>query len=253
LIASAGFILFCALSSGIYLLNDLADIANDRNHPRKRYRPIASGWVPPRLAAIASAVLIATALPLSFLINVPFGILAASYVAVTAAYTYYFKHIVILDVFGLSAGFVIRAVAGAAAVAVPISPWLYVCTVLGALFIGINKRRHELLLLESQANAHRPILQEYTAELLGHMTSVVTSTLVMAYSLYTFSAPNLPENHAMMLTVPFVLYGIFRYLYLVHVKNGGGSPEEALLTDVPLLLDALLWLVASVVILYTLS
>ena len=245
-----GFILFCALASGIYLVNDLADLQKDRSHPRKRLRPIASGWVSPRLAATTATLLLGLGIPAGFLINMPFGLLGLGYVVLTLAYTFVLKHMVIMDVFSLAAGFVVRAVAGGVAIAVPISPWLYVCTVLGALFLGISKRRHELVLLNGNANSHRPILQEYTPLLLEQMNSVVTSALVMAYSLYTFSAPNLPQSHAMMLTIPFVLYGIFRYLYLIHIKDEGGSPEELLLKDRPLLVDAILWVLASVAILY---
>ena len=250
LTAAAAFVVFCALSSGVYLINDLADVEKDRRHPKKRYRPIAVGWVPASVVAPVALVLVAFALTGAFLISPSFGLLGVGYLALTTAYTYYLKHVVILDVFSLASGFVIRAVAGAVAISVPISPWLYVCTILGALFIGFGKRRHELLLLQQDANNHRPILQEYTAELLEQMMSVVTPGLVMAYSLYTFSAPNLPENHAMMLTIPFVLYGVFRYQYLVHIRGGGGTPEEMLLSDRPLLVDATLWLASSIAILY---
>lgn len=248
--ACAAFAVFCALSSGLYLVNDLADAEKDRNHPKKRFRPIAAGAVSPRVALGAALLLVGTALPAAFLINSTFGILAVAYAALVLAYTFGLKHIVIIDVFALAGGFVVRAVAGAAAIMVPISPWLYVCTILGALFIGIGKRRHELVLLQAEANNHRPILQEYSAALLDQMMSVVTSALVMAYSLYTFSAPNLPENHAMMLTIPFVLYGVFRYLYLVHIRGDGGSPDELFLRDRPLLADGILWLLTATAILY---
>ena len=250
LLATAAFVVFCALSSGIYLINDLVDAKKDYKHPVKRHRPIASGRLPRRVAVGAAVMLLGVGLPSAFLINVPFGLLALGYVALTTAYTFSLKHIVILDIFSLAAGFVLRAVAGAVAVSVPISSWLYVCTLLAALFLGITKRRHELVLLEADAGHFRPILDEYTPELLQQMSAVVTSALVMAYSLYTFSAPNLPQNQAMMLTIPFVIYGVFRYLYLVHVKDAGGSPEEVLLKDKPLLADAILWGLSCVVILY---
>lgn len=248
--AVLAFVDFCALASATYLINDLADIENDRSHPKKRQRPIASGWVPRGVAVATAVLLLSVGLPFAFTINVSFGLLAVAYVALTLAYTYHLKHVVILDVFGLAAGFVLRAVAGAVAIDVPISPWLYVCTILGALFLGIGKRRHELLLLNSAATNHRPILQQYTTQLLDQMIGVVTAALVMAYSLYTFLAAPQQEQHAMMLTIPFVLYGIFRYLYLVHVNGDGGSPEEVLLRDRPLLIDGLLWLASSIVILY---
>lgn len=250
LVAVEAFAVFCALASGIYLINDLADVEKDRNHPLKRHRPIASGLVPPRVAAAVAALLLLVALPVAFTINLGFGLMALSYVVLTISYTFWLKHIVIIDVFGLAAGFVIRVLAGAVAISVPISPWLYVCTVLGSLFIGFSKRRHELVLLEDEASNHRPILQEYTPQLLDQLIAVVTPALVMAYSLYTFSAPNLPDNQAMMLTIPFALYGVFRYLYLIHRRDAGGSPEEVLLRDRPLLVDSVLWLLTSVIILY---
>jgi 4-hydroxybenzoate polyprenyltransferase len=250
LVACLAFAVFCALSSATYLINDVMDVEKDRSHPKKRFRPIAAGIVSPGLALVTAAGLTVIAVPVAFAINPTFGLLALTYLAITLAYTFVLKHIVIVDVFALASGFVIRAVAGGAAVVVPVSPWLYVCTILGALFVGIGKRRHELALLQEEANNHRPILQEYSAELLDQMMAVVTPAIVMAYSLYTFSAPNLPANHAMMLTIPFVLYGVFRYLYLVHVHGEGGSPEDLLLRDRALLVDIVLWLVSAVVILY---
>jgi 4-hydroxybenzoate polyprenyltransferase len=250
LTACLAFAVFCAISSATYLVNDVTDVEKDRSHPKKRMRPIAAGIVSPGAALVAALGLVVVAIPVAFAINVTFGLLALTYLAVTLAYTFALKHIVIVDIFVLASGFVIRAVAGGAAVAVPISPWLYVCTILGALVVGIGKRRHELELLQGEANNHRPILQEYSAELLDQMMAVVTPAIVMAYSLYTFSAPNLPENHAMMLTIPFVLYGVFRYLYLVHVHGEGGSPEDLLLRDRALLIDIVLWLVSAVAILY---
>ncbi len=165
------------------------------------------------------------------------------------AYSSKLKHLVIIDVFTIATGFVLRAVAGAVVINVPISPWLYICTVLGALFLGFGKRRNELLLLNEDATKHRKILREYTTKLLDEMIGVVTASTVMAYGLYTFTAEGLPRNHAMMLTIPFVLYGIFRYLYLIHAKSLGGNPEEILLKDIPLLLDILLWVGSSLLIL----
>ncbi len=246
----ASFALFCLLSSAIYLVNDLVDLEKDRKHPLKRTRPLASGKLAPPLAILAAFALFVIAIPLSFAINYRFGLVAVAYVVLMLAYSYGLKHIVLVDVFAIAGGFVLRAVAGAEAIDVPISPWLYVCTVLGALFIGLSKRRHELILLNDNAPTHRKILDEYSPAMLDQMISIVTATTIMAYSLYTFSAENLPRNNAMMLTIPFVLYGAFRYLYLVHLKNAGGTPEEILLQDKPLLLDIVLWLIVSAGILY---
>ncbi len=249
--ATLAFLLFCALSSAVYILNDWVDLEQDRRHPRKRHRPLASGALPLPVAVAALVLLLLIGVGGSFLwLGTPFGLLALLYLAVMVAYSFWLKHIVILDVFTIAAGFVLRAFAGAAAIPVVISPWLFICTLLLALFLGLGKRRHELLLLEEAAGEHRPILLEYTPQLLDEMMGVVTASVVIAYSLYTFSAENLPENHAMMFTIPFVLYGIFRYLYLVHRRNEGGSPEELLLGDWPLLLDVVLWGLTSMAILY---
>lgn len=249
--ATLAFLLFCALSSAVYILNDWVDLEQDRRHPRKRHRPLASGALPLPVAVAALVLLLLIGVGGSFLwLGTPFGLLALLYLAVMVAYSFWLKHIVILDVFTIAAGFVLRAFAGAVAIPVVISPWLFICTLLLALFLGLGKRRHELVLLEEAAGEHRPILLEYTPQLLDEMMGVVTASVVIAYSLYTFSAENLPENHAMMFTIPFVLYGIFRYLYLVHRRNEGGSPEELLLGDWPLLLDVVLWGLTSMAILY---
>ena len=244
------FGLFCLVSSGGYLINDVIDCEHDRQHPTKCNRPIACGAINRNAALAVAAVLLAVGLAGSFAVNLAFGAVALAYVAISVGYTVGLKHVVIIDVLSIAAGFVLRAVGGAAALAVPISPWLYVCTILGALFLGIAKRRHELVLLEDDARNHRGILEHYSPDLLDQMSTIVTASLVMAYSLYTFTAENLPKNQAMMLTIPFVLYGIFRYLYLVHRKNAGGTPEEVLLQDVPIMLDIVLWVTASAAILY---
>ncbi len=239
------FILLCALSSGEYIINDLLDLQKDREHPVKRNRPLASGRLSPTLATITAVLLIGGATAMSFAVNMSFGLVAVAYTILVLSYSVALKHIIILDVFAIAAGFVLRAVAGAVVISVPISPWLYLCTALGALFLGISKRRHELLLLEGNASKHRAILEEYTTEFLDSMSTVVASSLVVGYSLYTFTAQGLPPNHAMMLTIPFVLYGVLRYQYLVHIKKMGGSPEDALLVDKPLILDIALWVLAS--------
>jgi 4-hydroxybenzoate polyprenyltransferase len=241
----AAFILFCLTSSAVYLINDVVDIEKDRQHPTKRLRPLASGQLKPS-AAIAALV----TLPLSFLLDPYFGLVALAYLLTMIFYSFVLKNIIILDVLTVAAGFVLRAVAGAVVISVPISPWLYVCTTLLALFIGISRRRHELVLLAENANEHRASLDEYSLPLLDQMIAVVTSATIIAYSLYTFSAPNLPPNHAMMLTIPFVLYALFRYLYLIHVENKGGTPEEIFLSDLPMMVTLGLWALAVIAVLY---
>ena len=246
----AAFMLFCLTSSAVYLINDVVDIEKDRQHPTKRLRPLASGQLKPS-AAIAAAVLIPLiTLPLSFLLDPYFGLVALAYLLTMIFYSFVLKNIIILDVLTVAAGFVLRAVAGAVVISVPISPWLYVCTTLLALFIGISRRRHELVLLAENANEHRASLDEYSLPLLDQMIAVVTSATIIAYSLYTFSAPNLPPNHAMMLTIPFVLYALFRYLYLIHVENKGGTPEEIFLSDLPMMVTLGLWALAVIAVLY---
>lgn len=248
--ATAAFLLFCILSGVIYLINDLVDVEKDRRHPTKMNRPLASGALKQSTAVVAIVALLIIALPLSFLLSVSFGIVALVYFSLMLVYSFALKNIVIVDVFTLAAGLVLRALAGAAAINVPASPWLYVCTVLLGLFLGFSKRRHELLLLEGDAVNHRLILKEYTSDVLDEMISVTTASFVMAYSLYTFSAPNLPKDHEMMFTIPFALYIVFRLLYLVHVKQEGGSPEEMVLRDKPLLGALVAWGIAIVGVLY---
>jgi 4-hydroxybenzoate polyprenyltransferase len=248
--ATLGFVLFCIISGVIYLINDLVDLEKDRLHPKKRFRPLASGALSPMVARSAIIVLLLVAVPASFALELWFGIVAMIYLVLMLLYSYVLKNIVILDVFTLAAGLVLRALAGAAAIHVPASPWLYVCTALLALFIGFAKRRHELVLLEDNATQHRLILKEYTPEVLDQMISVTTASFVMAYSLYTFSAKNLPPNNAMMLTIPFALFIVFRLLYLIHIKGEGGSPEEMLLRDGWLLGAVFLWGISIVAILY---
>lgn len=243
------FVAFCAVASAEYLINDLRDIESDRLHPRKRRRPLAAGLLQPRTALTAAAALFVTGELLGIALGWRFALVLVCYGALSLAYSYVLKHVVILDMIALAVGFVLRAVAGALAISVPVSPWLYLCTLLGALFIAINKRRHELTLLADGAADHRPILAEYTTGLLDQMASVVTSSTVVAYALYTVTAENLPPNHAMLATVPYVLYGIFRYLYLVHRHDAGGNPEEVLLRDRPLQLTAVLWLATAMAIL----
>lgn len=248
--AILGFVIFCLLSGAGYIINDVVDRKQDAIHPRKRERPIASGRISPAKATLTAISLMVVSLAASFWTSPLFGLAALGYLGLNLGYSFSLKNIVIVDVMALALGFVLRAVAGALVVAVEISPWLLLCTILLALFLGLSKRRHELILLEDDALNHRRILQEYSPSLLDEMISVVTSSTVMAYTLYTFFSKTATKTHYLMLTVPFVLYGIFRYLYLIHQKNEGGSPEILLLTDKPLLFDIVLWLVAVFIILY---
>ncbi len=246
------FVLFSALSGVVYIVNDIRDVESDRRHPMKRRRPIASRGLPIPAAWLAAIVLATTGLALSFVLEPDFGSVAAIYLATMTAYTLVLKHVILLDVFSISAGFVLRAVAGAAVLDVPISPWLYVCTALGALLIALAKRRSELSNAGDAAPLQRSTLEVYTVPLLDQLIAVVATSTLVAYTLYTFTAENLPDNHSMMLTIPFVIYGLFRYLYLVHVRDLGESPEDILITDVPLIASIVLWLVtaASVLVVF---
>jgi len=247
--ALVAFLAFCLVSSADYLVNDIRDVESDRAHPKKRRRPIAAGELSVNAAWTWSAVLAAAGIAIAFALDWRVGVVVLAYAMLMVAYSYSLKHMVLVDLMVIAAGFVLRAMAGALAIDVPISPWLYVVTALGALFLGINKRRAELDLLQDGAGNHRKILDDYTPELLDQMLSTVTAATLMAYGLYTFTADGLPENHTMMLTIPFVLYGIFRYLYLVNVKKEGGSPEDVLLKDVPIMLTLIGWIVTAGVIL----
>jgi len=249
-----GFVLLCLVSGTVYTINDLADIEKDRQHPKKRNRPLASGRLSPRVAVVAAVVIPLLALPLGFLLNPVFGAILAGYLLIQIGYSFWLKNAVIVDVMLIAAGFVLRVAAGVPLVeAERFSPWLYICMTLLALLIGFGKRRHELVLLKDNANRHRQSLQEYNLSLLDHVISIVTASTLLAYALYTFSAPNLPPNHAMMLTIPFVLYGIFRYLYLIHVKGMGGAPEEIAFSDRPLQATVVLWGLSAVVVMYFLG
>jgi len=250
----AGFVLLCLVSGTVYVINDLADIEKDRQHPKKRNRPLASGQVNVRLAVVAAILIPLVTLPLSFLLHPVFGAILTGYLLIQIAYSLWLKDVVIVDVMLIAVGFLLRVAAGVPLVnAERFSPWLYVCMTLLALLIGFGKRRHELVLLKENANAHRQILQEYNRPLLDHVISIVTASTLVAYALYTFSAPNLPANHTMMLTIPFVLYGIFRYLYLIHVKGMGGAPEEIALSDRPLQATVALWGLSVILVMYFLK
>jgi 4-hydroxybenzoate polyprenyltransferase len=250
--AAAGFAVFCALSSVVYLINDVMDREGDRKHPVKRMRPIAAGDLSVGAAIAAAVAITAVSLVAAFALGWRFGLVAAFYVVLQTLYSTSLKHIVIIDALTLSTGFVLRAIAGAVVIDVVISHWLFVCTILLALFIALAKRRHELVLLADGAASHRPILNEYSAYLLDQMIAVVTASTLIAYIFYTIS----PETEQKFgtswldLTIPFPLYGIFRYLYLVHRREGGGSPSDLLLNDRPLLACVTLWVVAVVLIVY---
>jgi 4-hydroxybenzoate polyprenyltransferase len=234
-LAMIAFGCFCLASGGVYLVNDLVDREADRRHPVKRLRPIASGRLPERLAVFAAATAFVLSPGVAALIGPGFGVIIVSYLALMQAYSFWIKHVVILDVFAISGGFVLRAAGGAVALGVPISPWLYVCTVLLALFLGFGKRRNEIRLLEHAAGLHRRNLDEYSVGLLDQLIMLTAAATIMSYSLYTFTAPTLPANHAMM---------------LVYVRDEGGAPEQLLLSDRPLLGSVMLWAVVAVAILY---
>lgn len=250
--AGLAFVVFCLLSGASYLVNDLVDLEQDRLHPRKRARPLASGALPIPLARVAAVAITLLALLSALLLGRGFLLAAAAYFALNLAYSFALKHVVILDVLEIALGFVLRAVAGALAIQVVFSQWLLVCTTLIALFLALAKRRHELVTLEDAAS-HRPILAEYSPYLLDQMIAVATASCLMAYAFYTL-APDTIEKYRtdhLSLTIPFVIYGIFRYLYLVHRKEQGGNPSDVLLTDRPLLAAVALWALAVVAIVYT--
>ena len=250
---SIAFIIFCLLSGSVYTLNDLIDLKQERNHPKKSKRPLASGKLKPSVAIIVGIILVVLSLTSAFWLNINFAWIALGYFILQIAYSTLLKHVVIVDVLAVSAGFVLRAIAGAQVINVPISSWLLICTILLALFLALGKRRHELLLLEDNAVHHRKILYEYSPNLLDQMISVATASTVVAYALYTMSAETIAKFHTdnLKYTIPFVLYGIFRYLYLIHQKSEGGSPERILLNDRPLLINIILYLITIWFFTYT--
>ena len=248
----AAFALFCLLSSSVYIFNDIMDVESDRKHPLKSARPIAGGRIKVSTGVFLFVVLAIASFGLSLWLNPLFALTALGYFVLNLLYSVYLKNVVIIDVMCIALSFVIRAVAGAVVIGVEISAWLVVCTTLLALFLGFGKRRHELVLLEGQATDHRKSLSEYSPYFLDQMISVVTASTVVAYAFYTLSSEvkvKLGASH-MELTIPFVLYGVFRYLYLIHQKEGGGSPTRMLLTDRPILVNVILWLAAVILIVY---
>ncbi len=247
----AGFALFCLISSAVYIFNDLADIEADRQHPEKKNRPLPSGELSQGAAWTTGIFLVALTLPLGWILSPFFTGVLAFYFLINLAYSRWLKHVPILDVMIVAAGFVLRVHAGTTLIEVErFSPWLYVVTTLGALYLGFGKRRAELGLLAHGAASHRKVLEGYTLPLLDQYITIVSAATILAYSLYTFSAPNLPENHSMMLTIPFMAYIIFRYLYIIQVSHDAGAPEEVLLTDRPMQIAIVLFGLAVIAVFY---
>jgi 4-hydroxybenzoate polyprenyltransferase len=241
----SAFIIFCLLSGSIYLINDVLDIEKDRKHPKKSKRPLPSGTLKPYQAISSAGIFIIIAIIGSYLINIPFFIISVAFFILMLVYSLFLKPLVIVDILVISSGFVIRAIAGALAISVFVSPWLIICTFLLALFLALGKRRHEIFLLGDDAYQHRQSLEGYSTTMLDQMIIITTSTLIMSYSLYTFFSNNI----LMMLTIPFAFYGIFRYLLLIHSKNIGGEPEM-LFKDRGMLISIILWILIVIGVLY---
>lgn len=248
------FVLLCLMSSAVYLMNDLADIESDREHPIKKFRPLPAGQLSPQVARLASVLFAGGSLVAGFLLEPQFGGILLAYLVIQIAYTFYLKHIVLLDVTAVTAGFVLRIAAGVAIINEQrFSPWLYLFGGFLALFLVLGKRRHELTLLGDNAGNHRAILREYNLDLIDKMLGVVTTSAIISYSLYTFLAAGLPDNHFMMLSIPFPIFAIFRYLYLIHVRHEGGIPEEIFLRDRTMQVTMLLYGIVVFIALYVLS
>ncbi len=245
------FLLLCLMSSAVYIMNDLVDIESDRQHPVKRKRPLPAGKLNSQVAGVAAVIFALGSLAAGLAISLTFGLILLLYLVMQIAYTFRLKHVVLVDVSIVAAGFVLRIAAGVAVIEVErFSPWLYIFGGFLALFMALGKRRQELVLLGDGAGSHRAILDEYNLELIDRLLGIVTTSALVAYSLYTFLAEGLPANHTMMLTIPFVLYGIFRYLYLIHIRGEGGAPEEILLRDRPVQVTMLLYAVVVFIALY---
>ena len=247
----AGFFLFSLLASVVYIINDIADVEADRAHPKKRFRPIAAGDIPIPLAWVAAIVILIIVLPASYLLSPSFAAIGILYLLLNLSYSKWLKHIVLLDIIVLASFYVIRVAAGVALIDVErFSPWLYIFTTFLALLIGAGKRRAELGLLAEGDNAHRRVLDGYTLQFLDQLITLASGITIITYSLYTFSAPNLPGGHTMMLTIPFIIYSIFRYQYLIQVKNTGGAPEELILSDRSLQIAIILYSLTVLLIFY---
>lgn len=246
-----GFFLFCFVSSSVYLINDVMDVEADRIHPKKKNRPIASGELPIPLAITIATILVIGSFLGAYFLSFAFLIILALYFFINLAYSMKLKHIPLLDVFIIAAGFVLRVGAGVSVIEVErFSPWLYAVTTVFSLFFALGKRRGELATIQNSNNSQRKVLDGYTIPMLDQFITIISATTIISYSLYTFSAPNLPENHSMMLTIPFAIYGIFRYLYLIQVKNEGGAPDELVLSDRPLQITFLLFAISVIIIFY---
>lgn len=241
------FISFCMISSSVYILNDIIDVEKDRQHPIKKYRPIASGEVSKKEGYVVMTVLMIGSFVLAYVNNLLLVVIIFTYFVNNVLYSFKIKHMVIIDVMSIAFGFILRVSAGAVTINVRISPWILLCTLLLALFLGFSKRRNELIILQKSAGRYRKILEEYSVEFIDNMLSIITASILMAYSIYTFTAY---EQQYMMVTIPFVLYGIFRYQYIVYKKNLGGSPEDIVLSDKPLMIDIVLWIILCMVIIY---
>jgi 4-hydroxybenzoate polyprenyltransferase len=250
--SAVGFLLFSFVASSVYIFNDIIDLEKDKEHPIKSKRPLPSGKLQVSTAFTVSIALAFTGLLVGWIVNVEFGAILLIYIIINIIYSLKLKETVILDVMTIAAGFVLRVVAGAVLISVPTSEWLIICTVLLSLFLGFSKRRHELTILESHANTHRAVLQHYSPYFLDQMIGIVTASTVMSYTLYTISEDTVMKfgTKHLIYTVPFVLYGIFRYLYLVHKKEEGGNPTKIALTDRPLLINLVLWFLTASYIIY---
>ncbi len=247
-----GVLLFSLLASAVYMINDISDIEADRQHPKKKNRPIASGALPINSARVIAVIILFVIFPSAYFLSPKFAVICGLYFILNLSYSAWIKHIVLLDVLVLASFYVIRVVAGVTIITVErFSPWMYIFTSFLALFLGIGKRRAEFVLAQKTGNTHRKVLQSYSLPFLDQLITIVLTLTILTYSLYTFSAPNLPENHITMLTIPFVIYGIFRYLYLVQIEERGEAPEEILISDRPFQANLVLWGISILIIFYT--
>jgi 4-hydroxybenzoate polyprenyltransferase len=251
LVVTGAFVAFCLVASALYALNDVLDAERDRQHPIKCTRPVASGRLSPAFALVVAALLGVAGLAVSYLLGLPFLGVVSGYVVVQLAYGFWLKHVHIVDMLVIATGFVLRAVAGAVVISVVVSPWLVLCTGLLALFLAAAKRRHEVVLLGEQGSTHRPVLSEYSAELLDSFMVTLSAATITSYALYTFFE-TLGPAYSMMLTIPFVIYGVLRYQFLVLRKEGGGSPEDVLLGDRPIMVAIILWIASAALVIYVL-